>query len=597
MTEYRVPAVFEVPPRGSLADLVPRNAEQAPDAAVFSRKVGGHWRDVTARVFADEVDALAKGLLAAGVGLGDRVGLISATRYEWTLADFAIWAAGAVTVPVYETSSAEQVAWILGDSGAVACVVETAGHEARLDSVRADLDGLREVWAIESGGLDALAEAGQSVSDADLAARREGLRPDSPATLIYTSGTTGRPKGCVLTHGNFLAELGNVTTEVDGLFDEGHSSTLLFLPLAHVLARIIQVGCVMTRTRMGHTADVAHLLDDFAGFRPTFLLSVPRVFEKVYNSSAQQAEAAGKGRAFQSAASTAIAYSEALDAGGPGLLLRARHALFDRLVYRKLRDALGGQVEYAVSGGAPLGARLGHFFRGVGVVVLEGYGLTETTGAHTVNRPDQLRIGTVGRPIAGSAVKIAEDGEVLVRGGNVFGGYWGGEGVDAETLSSDGWFGTGDLGELDGDGFLTITGRKKEVIVTAGGKNVVPAVLEDRIRAHPLVSQCMVVGDGRPYVAALVTLDAEALPGWLRARGKDTEATLAQLAEDEDVHREVEAAVEEANRAVSRAEAVRRFRVLAVDFTEEGGQLTPTMKLRRNVVLKEFSAEVEALFG
>jgi len=595
--EFSVPAVFEVTADGTLADLVPRNAREAPETVVFSRRDGGPWQDVTAQEFDAQVSAVAKGLVAAGVSPGDRVGLLSRTRYEWTLADFAIWAAGAVTVPVYETSSPDQVAWILGDSGAVACVVEDEGHAAGVDAARDRLPGLREVWAIEAGGLEALAEAGVDVDDGALEARRGALTSDSLATIIYTSGTTGSPKGCALTHGNFLSELGNVTQELDSLFQEEGTSTLLFLPLAHVLARIIQVGCVMTRTRMGHSADVKNLLDDLASFRPTFILSVPRVFEKVYNSSAQKAAAEGRGRIFDRASTVAIAYSEAQDDGGPGLRLRLEHAVFDRLVFAKLRAALGGQVRYAVSGGAPLGARLGHFFRGVGLVVLEGYGLTETTAATTANRPDSLRIGSVGRPIAGSALRIADDGEILVRGGNVFREYWHNEAATRDAVGEDGWFHTGDLGELDEDGFLRITGRKKEIIVTAGGKNVAPAVLEDHVRAHPLVSQCMVVGDGRPYVAALVTLDAEAVPGWLEARGRDASTPVEKLVHDDEVLAELQTAVDEANRAVSRAEGIKRFRVIARDFTEEGGQLTPTLKLKRAAVLRDYGDEVDALYA
>jgi long-chain acyl-CoA synthetase len=592
--EYSVAAVVETA-SGTLTDLIVTNATEAPAHPVFSRRVGDGWQDVTAREFHDEVAALARGLVALGVQPGDRVGIMSKTRYEWTLADFAIWYAGAVAVPIYETSSAEQVQWILGDSGAVACFVETAEHEAQVEAVKGELPQLRNIWQFVRGDVASLSAEGAAVPDVDLEARRSAVKPGDLATIIYTSGTTGRPKGCQLSHSNFLTEVTNAVEGGKELFNPA-GATLLFLPLAHVFARVIQVACVYSRSRMGHTADVRNLLDDLASFQPTFILSVPRVFEKVFNSASQKAHAEGKGRIFDAAAATAIAYSEALDTGGPALGLRLRHGLFDRLVYSKLRAALGGRVEFAVSGGAPLGARLGHFFRGIGVLVLEGYGLTETTAATTVNLPSHVKIGTVGRPVPGSAVRIADDGEVLVSGGIVFGGYWHNDAATSEALSADGWFHTGDIGELDEDGFLRITGRKKELIVTAGGKNVAPAVLEDRIRAHALVSQCMVVGDGQPFVAALVTIDPEAFPHWRQQHGKPEDATVRELVEDPDLLASVQEAIDDGNRAVSRAEAIKKFRILPVDFTEEGGQLTPTLKLKRNVVIKEFAGDIDALY-
>lgn len=595
MREYSVPALVDYP-TGNLTDLVRDNAAQAPAAVVFSRRVGERWEDVTATDFHRQVTAVAKGLVAAGVRPGDRVALMSRTRYEWTLCDFAIWYAGGVTVPVYETSSAEQVQWILEDSGAVGIIVESGEHEAAVQSVQAAVPGLTHLWRLDTGAVEKLTAAGGDVADEEVTRRCAALDPGTLATIIYTSGTTGRPKGCELTHGNFLHDVGNVVRAVDEVFLAG-SSTLLFLPLAHVFARIIQVGCVMRRVRMGHSADVKSLLADLAVFRPTFILSVPRVFEKVYNSASQKAQAEGKGAIFDRAAATAIAYSEALDRGGPGLVLRGQHALFDRLVYSKLRHALGGQARWAISGGAPLGVRLGHFFRGIGIRVLEGYGLTETTAATTVNRTTRAKIGTVGQPIPGTAVRVADDGEVLIRGPHVFRGYWRNEAATAEAIDPEGWFRTGDLGALDEDGFLTITGRKKEIIVTAGGKNVAPAVLEDRLRAHPLVSQCLVVGDGQPYIAALVTIDAEALPLWLRQHGRAESTAVAELVDDPTLRAEIQRAVEEANQAVSRAEAIKRFRILPVDFTEAGGQLTPSLKLRRAVILKEFASEVEALYS
>ncbi|MCU1589426.1 MAG: putative long-chain fatty acid ligase [Frankiales bacterium] len=593
MKEYSTPQVLDVPAEASLVDAFQDRARTSPDDVVFTRRLDSRWVPVTAKEFATEVSALAAGLVASGVQAGDRVGLMSKTRYEWTLCDYAIWMAGAVTVPIYETSSAEQVQWNLGDSGAVAVVLESAAHSATLESVRSDLPGLDNVWVIDSGGLDALASAGRDVARADLDARRAGVTAASLATIIYTSGTTGRPKGCELTHGNLLGTGRSAGKVVPELFNPD-GATLLFLPLAHVFARLIQVACVETGARMGHTADIKNLLPDFAVFQPTFILSVPRVFEKVYNSAKQKAHADGKGAIFDRAEAIAIAYSEALDKGSPSLPLTLQHKLFDKLVYSKLRAALGGKVAWAVSGGAPLGARLGHFFRGIGITILEGYGLTETTAAGTVNTPAHLKIGTVGRPSPGVTVRIADDGEILMSGEHIYRGYWHNADATKEAMG-DGWFHSGDIGEIDGEGFVRITGRKKELIVTAGGKNVAPAVLEDRLRAHPLVSQCMVVGDQQPFIACLVTIDAEAIGPWASAKGKAPD--LASLVDDPDLRAEIQSGVDEANKAVSKAEAIRKFTILPVDWTEEGGQLTPSLKLKRSVVMKEFAAEVEALYA
>jgi long-chain acyl-CoA synthetase len=592
--EFSTPLTIEVPTTGNLTDDVVTNAREAGDAVVFSRNTPQGWEDVTAAEFLSQVSAVAKGLIAAGVGAGDRVALMSKTRYEWTLVDYAIWFAGAVTVPVYETSSAEQVAWILKDSGARAVVVEDSGHVARVAEVRDGLDQLDHVWSISDNAVDVLTRLGGDVTDEELEKRRTAATPLDLATLIYTSGTTGRPKGCMLTHGNFMFELGVAVDELEDLFTTDDASTLLFLPLAHVFARIIQVGCVKSRTRLGHSADIKNLLADLQDFRPTFILAVPRVFEKVFNTASQRAAADGRGGIFDRAAETAIAYSRGLDRGRPSLAVRARHALFSRLVYGKLRDALGGNCQYALSGGAPLGDRLGHFYRGIGLPVLEGYGLTETTAALTVNLPDAHKIGTVGRPLPGTAVRVADDGELLFRGGQVFAGYWENEEATRETLERDGWVHTGDVGEVDDEGFVRITGRKKEILVTAGGKNVAPAVLEDRLRAHALVDQCMVVGDGQPFIAALVTLDPDSLPAWAAAHGKPDR--IADLVDDPDLRAEIEAAVEDANKAVSKAESIRKFKILADAWTEEGGQLTPSLKLKRHVVMRESREEIAGLY-
>jgi long-chain acyl-CoA synthetase len=571
------------------------SAAEYPDSAVFSRRVGTAWEDVSAAEFAQQVKAVAKGLIAAGVNVGDRVGLMSKTRYEWTLVDYAIWAAGGVTVPIYETSSVEQVQWILGDSGAVACVVETEQHGAIVQSVRPELPDLATVWQLDTGGIGQLTTGGAAVTDEALEARRSAVGPDDLATIIYTSGTTGRPKGCELSHRNFLFDAHNCMPGLAALFN-AEASTLLFLPLAHVFARLIQIGAVMTRTKLGHTADVKNLLGDLAVFQPTFVLSVPRVFEKVYNGSRQKAHAAGKGAIFDRAEHVAIAYSEALDAGGPGLGLKLRHALFDKLVYGKLRNALGGRCHSAVSGGAPLGARLGHFFRGIGLTIYEGYGLTETSAPSTVNLQHALKVGTVGRPLPGVSLRIADDGEVLIKGDHVFLRYWHNEAATAEAIDSDGWFHSGDLGSLDDGGFLSITGRKKELIVTAGGKNVAPAVLEDRLRAHALVSQCMVVGDAQPFIGCLVTIDPDAFPAWKEQAGKPADASVASLVDDPELRAEIQTAVDSANAAVSKAEAIKVFRILPRDFTEAGGELTPSLKLKRNVVMKEYADEIAAIY-
>ncbi|WP_328322507.1 AMP-dependent synthetase/ligase [Kribbella sp. NBC_00382] len=595
MREFTTPAVIEPPTTGSLSDAVWANASSHPDTAVFSRRVkGGGWLDITAAEFAQHVSGVAKGLIAAGVKHGDRVALLSATRYEWTLIDYAIWSIGAATVPIYETSSASQIQWILTDSEAVVAIVENPAHGVVVESARTEAPSLQEVWQIESGAVDQLTVLGQEITDAELDKRRTAVVPGDLATLIYTSGTTGRPKGCKISHSNFMDELGTATKVLPDLFKLEGASTLLFLPLAHVFARIIQVGCVLMRVKVAHTADVKNLVPDLGEFKPTFILSVPRVFEKVFNTASQTAHSAGRGKIFDAAAETAIAYSEAQDKGGAGFGLKAKHALYDKLVYGKLRAVLGGRVEYAVSGGAPLGNRLGHFFRGIGVPVLEGYGLTETTAALAVNLPDDIRVGTVGKPLPGVTVGVAADGELCFKGGQVMLGYWKNDEATAAAIDSDGWFHTGDLGEFDADGFIKITGRKKEILVTAGGKNVAPAVLEDRIRLHPLVSQCMVVGDGKPFIAALVTIDPETIPAWAEKHGKPNDMSV--LVDDKDLIAEIQTAIDDANTAVSKAEGIKKFSILEEDWTQENGELSLKLSLRRHIVMKKHEADVEALY-
>jgi long-chain acyl-CoA synthetase len=599
--EYSVPATIRVGDEENLAAAVYDNAASHGSSVAYRRRGPDKvWADVTAAQFADEVTAAARGLIAAGVAPGDRVAMLSRTRYEWSLLDYAILAVGGVTVPIYETSSADQIRWILADSGAVGVIVESAKHRALIDGVRDDLTELTRIWQIEPqsgepGAVEQLGLLGSDTPAEELHARRKAVHGDDLCTLIYTSGTTGRPKGCELTHRNMQTEVRTVAQVFPELLTAG-GSVLLFLPLAHVFGKAIQCGATYTRTVIGHTADVSDLLGDLAVFRPTFLLAMPRVFEKVYNGARQKAHAAGKGKIFDAATDTAIAWSTAQDTGGPGLALRAKHALFDRLVYGKLRAAVGGNVVAAVSGSAPLGARLGHFFRGIGLPVLEGYGLTETSAGITVNTLDAQRVGSVGRPLPGHAVRIADDGEIMLKGPIVFRGYWKNETATSEAIE-DGWFHSGDIGELDDAGFLTITGRKKEIIVTAGGKNVAPAVLEDRLRAHPMVSQCMVVGDAQPFIGALITVDAEALPAWLERAGKPAGTSVAELVDDPALREEIDRAVADANQAVSRAEQIREYRILSVDFTEAGGEITPTLKVKRAVVAEHFAGDIASIYA
>jgi long-chain acyl-CoA synthetase len=589
--ELSVPAEVGVGDGDRLTDMVIDNAREVPELVSFGRRLpDGEWMDVTAAEFAAEVTAAARGLIASGVRTGDRVALMSATRYEWTVLDYAIWSAGAVCVPVYETSSAEQVDWILADSGAVAAVVETDAH---LQLVKGSAAAPELVWTFDQ--LDQLAAAGAAVTDAEAEQRRVSVRADDLATIVYTSGTTGRPKGCMLTHRNLLAHVRSANKALAPVYDE-NGSTLLFLPLAHVFGRVIEIGSVLQRSKLGHTADVRRLPADLQAFRPTFLLAVPRVFEKVYNTARQTAYAAGRKRAFDAAEATAIGYSQALQRGRVSPALRLRHAVFDRLVYGRIRAALGGRCTAAISGGAALGERLGHFFRGAGITVYEGYGLTETSAGGTVNLQTEIRVGSVGRPVPGMSVRIADDGEILLRGASVFGGYWHNQDATDDVVA-DGWFRTGDLGSLDDDGFLYVTGRKKELIVTANGKNVAPAVLEDRLRAHPLVGQCMVVGDRQPFIGALVTVDEEALPAWLAAHGRPADTSVAALRDDPELRASIQEAVDDANKAVSRAESIREFRILPADFSVAGGELTPSLKVRRSEVLKRYADEVAAIYA
>jgi len=599
--EYSIPALVDVPAAASLTDVVFTRAERDPHAPVMRRRNSAdRWDDVTAGEFSDEVAALAKGLVAAGIAPGDRVALMSRTRYEWTLIDYAVWAAGGVTVPIYETSSAEQVEWILSDSGARAAFAETGNHADTISKAR--IASLEHVWLIDDrDGADGMGRLdGSRITDQELQQRRTARKAADLATIIYTSGTVGRPKGCEITHGNLLSDVRNAVGGLREVFEVTGSSTLLFLPLAHSFARIIQVGCLESGAILGHWPDPASVARVLPEFQPTFLLAVPRVFEKVYNSAQHEASASkAKKQIFRAAVETAIAWSKSQAADGSGAAarrraLRLRRALFDRLVYSKLRAAIGGKVEYAMSGGAPLGERLGHFFRGAGITILEGYGLTESSAASTVNRPSRNKIGTVGLPLPGVTIKIADDGELLIRGPNIFRGYWHDEAASAEVLDQDGWLHSGDLGSLDDEGFLQVTGRKKEIIVTAAGKIVAPALLEDRLRANPLISQCMVVGEGRPFIACLITLDPETLERWRKQHGSAADADPSQ---DPDLAAEIRLAVDDANKAVSRAESIRTFRILPSDFTEVNGHLTPSLKVRRHIVIKDYEDAIDAIYA
>ena len=594
MNEITTPAIIPTATAGNLTNLIAERAWFEPERITMSRPLGDGWQPMTASQVEEEIRATAKGLIAAGIEIGDRVAIMARTRYEWTILDFAIWYAGGCVVPIYETSSAEQVDWILNDSGSVGLIVETPTHRELVNTVLPS--HTKYVWTMTEDVLDVLRTAGAGVSDDEIERRRTALVPTSLATLIYTSGTTGRPKGVQLTHANFLSECGNVVQAAADLFLKPGGSTLLFLPVAHVFGRMVEIGSIQAGLHLAHCSDpVGRLQADLATFKPTFVLAVPRIFEKIYNGAEAKAEAAGKGKIFRKAADVAIAYSQAQDKGGFNPLLSLKHALFDKLVFSKIRTAMGGRVEAAISGGAPLGARLGHFYRGAGVTILEGYGLTETTAGATLNLTKKIRVGSVGQPIPGNSIRIAADGEVLIKGPIVMRGYWQNDEANKEVFDNE-WFKTGDLGRLDDDGYLFITGRKKELIVTAGGKNVAPAVLEDRLRAHPLVSQCMVVGDNQPFIASLITIDQDMLKGWIAANNKGG-ATLQTLVNDPDLIAVIQTAVDEANKAVSKAESIRKFTILPTDFTIAGGHLTAKLSLKRHVIAQEFASEISALFA
>jgi long-chain acyl-CoA synthetase len=594
MTFYDVPLLVESNPRENVTDLLLTRVRKNPSHSLFSRlNSDGSWRNVSSQEFLDEVISLAKGLIAAGIKPGDAIAVMSRTRYEWPMIDFAIWYCGAVSVPIYETSSPVQIEWILQDSDAVAFFVENEEHLARYKKVSAPR--VKQVWRIDSEDFTKLHQSGDSIADAVLESARSNAELKDLATIVYTSGTTGNPKGCELTHKSFVDHCRNAAAEIPELANDRQHS-LVFLPMAHILSRYVSVMAIYAGIRVGHLGDAKQVAKVLPVFKPTFLLAVPRVFEKVYNGAELRATAAGKGKIFKLAAETAIDYSKSIDSEkGASVGLKLRYKLFDKLVYSKLRDAMGGNVRYAISGGAPLGDRLGHFFRGIGLIVLEGYGLTETSAAAVIGRVAWQKIGKVGRALPGTGIKIADDGEIWLRGINVMRGYWRNEAATREAFEGD-WFRTGDIGELDEDGFLTITGRKKELIVTAGGKNVAPAPIEDLLRAHPMIGQVVVIGDAKPFIAALISLDPEMVPVWAQSNGIEGEMTLAEATKNPQIHEELQRAVNEVNERFSQAEQVRAFEVLDVELTEASGHLTPSLKIKRNRVMEDFASQVGRIY-
>ncbi len=598
MRELSVAANIPPVSIGNVTDQIEELFARNPEFPSVAIQIDDEWSTITAAQFRSQVRNVAKGLIAEGLQIGDRVAILSRTRFEWTVADYAIWYAGCVTVPIYETSSPEQVEWIVSDAHVVATFFEAQRTTHAFTPIAAKVPHMTRSYIFGDDILAELALKGANVSDSDLESRRTAAGPSEPATLIYTSGTTGRPKGCIITHGNLMAEVDTLVKAVPEVFDVPDASTLIFLPLAHVFGRLIQVAMLRGEVTIGHCPNPAALLKDLGSFKPTFLLAVPRVFEKVFNGSAAKAHEASpvKGKIFDRAAATAISFSEAMDHGHVSIGLTIKHGLFDKLVYSKLRHAMGGRVTHAISGGAALGSRLGHFYRGIGLIILEGYGLTETTAGSTLNLPSALKIGSVGRPLPGTRVRIETDGEVLLKGPHVFAGYWNNEAATAEAMTTDGWFRTGDIGELDGEGYLRITGRKKELIVTAGGKNVAPALLEDRLRANPIISQCVVVGDNKPYIGALITLDQDALPQILTA-SNIVLAPMSELLENSDVRALVQKAVNAANESVSNSEAIKKFVILPEDLTIDNGYLTPKMSIRRHLIVQDFAADIEGLYS
>ncbi len=597
MRSYELPSLVESVSTENITDLLVQRAKATPSLPLFGiEDTPGVWRDVSAKAFLEQVQDLARGFIAAGIKPGDAVGLMSRTRYEWALTDFALWFAGAVPVPIYETSAPAQIEWVLSDSEAVALIVETKDHLDRFEKIKSNTPKVSQVWRFDDDSLFKLVGQGKSVSLEDVEKARTSRGLDDLATIIYTSGTTGKPKGCELLHHGFVDLCKNSKLELPEVVKEGNA-TLLFLPLAHVYARFISILCIHGGIKVGHQPDTKSVAAGMQSFKPHFLLAVPRVFEKVYNAAEQKAEAGGKGKIFRKAVAVAIAYSKALDTKkGPSLGLKLQHKVFDALVFKKLRAAMGGNVRYAVSGGAPLGERLGHFFRAIGLTVLEGYGLTETSAPAMIGRPNDAKINKVGRVLPGCAVKIADDGEILLKGSNVLRGYWKNPEATAAAIQ-DGWFRTGDIGQLDDEGFISITGRKKELIVTSGGKNVAPTALEDPLRASPIIGQAVVIGDQRQFVSALISLDPEMLPAWLGNNGQKADLTLSQAAKNPVVLAELQRKIDEVNATVSNAEGIKKFAVIESELSEESGHLTPSLKIKREIVARDFAPIIDEMYG
>lgn len=594
--EFSYPEVAETDPASNTTDILLERVNAHPDAPLYAvQDSDGQWSDISGATFLAQVMALAKGLIASGFAPGDRIGLMSRVRCEWPLIDFAIWFAGLVTVPIYETSSASQIAWNMRDSGAKALFVENASMLEQATAAQRGCPELATLWTIDNGDVERLAMLGRSVSDDTLETRRSAADLNSLATIIYTSGTTGNPRGCMVTHGNFSVTARNGATAMSDVLGSG--STLMFATMAHVLARFVVIACIFGGTKVGFQPDTSKLVPTMKTFKPGFLLAVPRVFEKVYNASVQSADEQRKGRIVRRAANVAVSYSKGIDRGRIPLKIKIFHKIYDVLVYRKVRDAMGGKVKYAISGSAPLGSFLGHFYRGIGIKVLEGYGLTESTAPATVNTSKRAKIGTVGYPFPGTSIRADDEGHIEIKGPHVFAGYWREPEATAKVFTEDGWLKTGDLGMLDEDGYLTITGREKDIIVTAGGKNVAPAMLEDPIRANPLVAQVIVAGDKRPFVSALITLDYEMMPAWLETHGQDRNMDHAAMIENEVVVNEIRRAIIRANKKVSRAESIRKFVIMDEEFHEGTKYLTPSLKIKRHVVLDDFADVLDRLYA
>lgn len=607
LQETHTPAEFEILDNETCLTALMDTAKARPHGVMFTRPANYEWVNVTAKEFIREVFDVAKGIIAAGVEQGDRIIIISETRYEWSLLDFAVWAAGAVSVPVYPSSSLSQVRWVVEDSGAVLAITESQDHTELVQHLLVDDSGnpslsgstsqLRRILEINSSAIDTLKFEGRSLPDDVVDERIAATSTNDLASLVYTSGTTGKPKGCILTHKNWLAEVRGLLTNPIGAIAVPGSRVLTFLPMAHVFSRAVSLAVAIGGATQNHWSDFSSLSVEFQRSRPNLILGVPRVFEKVRNSAAQKAAdgSAFKRGIFEQAEQAAIEYSKALDTEeGPTRIQKAKQKVFDRMVYSKIREGVGGSVRYCITGGSAMGQDLLHWFRGIGVPVYEGYGLTEVAAAVTVDFDDQ-QIGTVGPPIGGMTVRTNGVGEILVKGPTVFAGYWNNEEATKEALHGE-WYNTGDLGEILDNGKLMITGRKKDLIVTAGGKNVSPGPMEDILRAHPLVSQAMVVGDGKPFVGVLITLDPDILKRWKLDRNIPENRSTKELATEPQLRAEIQDAINEVNATVSHAEAIKKFYILESDLTEEENELTPTLKVKRNVVAQRYSDAIDHLY-